>query len=73
VLSYRWFLYLEPGSASSDDVMLSEATGPNAIVTIRGGAVGKSIHVVLAVTDNGSPPLTRYGRAVIRSGDPGTK
>jgi Protein of unknown function (DUF1593) len=63
-LSYRWFAYHEagtyPGEAMVDDAEKEEAT-----LSVPADAVGKSIQVVLEVTDAGSPPLTRYRRIVI--------
>lgn len=67
-LSYRWFVYPEAGTygkaaplAGSDTDMASLA------VPVDAG--GKTIHVVLEVTDKGSPPLTRYRRAVVSVGE----
>ena len=63
-LSFRWFIYPEAGSYGRD-VPLSDATAETTTLTLPADAAGKSIHVVLAVTDNGEPGLTRYRRVVI--------
>jgi len=65
-LAYRWIVYPEPGSASPGVVVLSETTGPKTDVKVLPAATGRTVHVVLTVTDDGTPPLTRYRRAVIR-------
>jgi hypothetical protein len=41
------------------------ASGPKATLILPKDSGGKCVHVVVAVTDSGEPPLTRYGRAVI--------
>jgi hypothetical protein len=77
-LSYRWFLYAEAGltGAHGADVTLSGSEGPVAKVMVnarcrplwlpgipcQGPGV---VHVILAVTDNGSPRLTSYRRVVV--------
>ena len=63
-LGFTWFVYTEAGSFQGD-VAMSGADSPEALVQIPADAVGKSIHVVLAVKDQGNPPLARYRRAVI--------
>ena len=65
-LTFRWFLYTGAGSASPGDVTLTGASTSTATVTLAPAAAGHTAHVVLAVTDAGEPPLTRYRRAVIR-------
>jgi hypothetical protein len=78
-LSYHWFLYPEAGLTGSPgaDASLSGEDGPVATVTVKsacrpfwlpgipcpGAGV---IHVILAVTDSGSPRLTSYRRVVIK-------
>ncbi len=78
-LTYRWFHYTEAGAVS--DVNLADvalkADGPRATITAlspcrkmwidglvpcKGSGVA---HLVLAVTDNGKPTLTRYRRIIL--------
>jgi hypothetical protein len=66
-LSFRWFVYPEAGSYAKD-VPLSDATAETTVLTLPADASGKTVHVVLEVTDGGAPALTRYRRAVIRVG-----
>ena len=80
-LSYRWFVYSEAGlnGARAADVTLHSANAPAASAVLnspcRQGWVipGFAIpckgpgtaHVILAVTDNGSPALTSYRRIIL--------
>jgi hypothetical protein len=66
-LSFRWFVYPEAGTYGRD-VPLSAGEGEKTSLTLPADAAGKTIHVVLEVTDSGAPPLTRYRRAVLRVG-----
>ena len=74
-LSYEWFYYNEASTLQlSDDrsgqplrikdfnTPRASFTVPNARATPPGPA---TMHVILAVTDNGSPELTRYRRVIV--------
>jgi hypothetical protein len=63
-LSYRWFVYPEPGNYTGD-VGLRDGTGAKAALDVPADAAGKMIHVVLEVTDAGTPALTRYRRVIV--------
>lgn len=63
-LTYRWWVYREAGTCAGD-VPLSGADTADAALTVPADAVGRTIHVILEVTDSGDPPLTAYRRAVI--------
>jgi hypothetical protein len=62
-LRFEWFHYPEPGTYRGQ----VQIEGTTAVATVRvpDDAGGKSFHVIVAVTDEGNPPLTRYRRAVI--------
>jgi hypothetical protein len=72
-LSYDWLCYLEPGTFT----MSSSRTGTPLkieafdqakawfVVPTRGVWKYGSLHVILAVTDHGTPRLTRYRRVVV--------
>ena len=65
-LTYRWWQYEEadtyPGSVHTED-----ADKQNASMTVPADATaGQTIHIVCEVTDNGTPPLTRYQRVVMK-------
>ncbi len=80
-LTYRWFVYSEAGlnGVHAADVTLQSANAPAASVVLnspcrKGWAIpGFAIpckgpgtaHVILAVTDNGSPALTSYRRIIL--------
>jgi hypothetical protein len=61
-LTYRWWQYEEADSAESK-VTIKNASTTQASFVVPNEA-GKQVHVVLEVTDNGSPPLVRYQRVV---------
>jgi Protein of unknown function (DUF1593) len=78
-LTHRWFHYGEAGADTGvnlADVTIN-STGPRATITANApcrkmwidGFVpckGSGIaHIILAVTDNGKPPLTRYKRIIL--------
>ncbi len=63
-ISVRWFIYRE-ASRNGELAELSADTGQRTTVTTRCASDMAQIHVIAAVTDNGSPPLTRYRRAII--------
>lgn len=71
-LSYKWFYYGEPGTftissaKTSDPLKIENADKANAwfIVPKKFGRPG-TMHIILAVTDNGTPALTRYKRVII--------
>ncbi|WP_332835853.1 hypothetical protein [Sphingomonas prati] len=63
-LSYRWFQYREAGTCG--DIALS-STENLYERSFRVPSVTRTCdaHFVLAVTDRGTPPLTRYRRIVV--------
>jgi hypothetical protein len=66
-LTFDWWIYHEaaphPGMGR-----LENAHTPKATFVPASDQSGGAVHVVLTVTDGGSPPLTRYGRVIISSG-----
>jgi hypothetical protein len=74
-LSYEWFVYEEAGTrgmtSSSSGVKheIQNFDQPRAWLTVKTNRViapGKgTMHVILAVTDHGTPRLTRYKRVII--------
>jgi hypothetical protein len=67
-LTYSWFVYPEAGTYSG--AVRIEVEGSRAAVYVPSDAAGKEIHVIVAATDSGQPPLTRYRRVVLIPGDP---
>jgi hypothetical protein len=43
-----------------------QANAPDIRFEVPPDAVGKTIHLIVAVRDRGAPPLDRYRRAVLR-------
>jgi hypothetical protein len=64
-LDYRWWVYREAGTFAGP-VSLRGETGPAVTTAVPAAAGGKTIHVILEVTDHGSPPLTSYRRMILR-------
>jgi len=63
-LTYRWFVYREPGTYEGE-VKIENGDKDEAKISVPANANGKSIHVILEVTDDGKPKLTRYRRAIL--------
>ena len=70
-LSYKWFHYQEPGTfvlgtaRTGDAVKINDADMANAWFTApKRGRMG-TMHIIVAVTDHGTPALTRYKRVII--------
>jgi hypothetical protein len=66
-LAHRWWIYREAGTYDNP-VSVANANSDTASLTIPADATGKTIHVILEVTDHGKPALTRYRRAVLEVG-----
>jgi hypothetical protein len=63
-LRYRWWVYPE-ASTFDGPVPIRDANTSAASVTIPAGARGKTIHVILEVTDDGTPSLTSFRRVIL--------
>ena len=63
-LNFQWISYPEAGDYPQQ-VKFSGDRSEQTTAEIPADAAGHSIHVVLAATDAGDPPLTRYRRLVI--------
>jgi hypothetical protein len=71
-LSYSWFYYGEAGSLSTQNgrtgapLTIDGANARDASFTVPTNAFKPgTMHIVLAVTDDGSPRLTRYRRVIV--------
>jgi hypothetical protein len=72
-LRFQWFYYGEPGTFRLSDgrtgsaLKIEDPDQAKAWFTVpldrMGG--GGTLHIILAVTDRGSPPLTRYQRVIV--------
>ncbi len=67
-LTYRWWQYADAGSCRGT-VGIRDSDGPHAsFVVPEGTGLGDTIHIICEVTDNGTPPLTRYARVLVTVG-----
>ncbi|MGF7149023.1 hypothetical protein FHS96_002665 [Sphingomonas zeicaulis] len=72
-LRYQWFHYPEPGSftvssaRAASPVQIEGADKAEAVLTVPTDRVlhTGTMHVILAVTDSGTPALTRYRRVIV--------
>ncbi len=63
-LTFRWFVYRE-ASGHKGDVPIRDADRPRARLTAPSVPSSRTVHVILELTDDGTPPLTRYRRVVL--------
>ncbi len=70
-LSYEWIYYGEPGSLSLSNartgapLKIEDGNRKDAWFIAPKVAKPETMHVILAVTDQGAPPLTRYQRVIV--------
>lgn len=63
-LSYYWFQYREPGSYVGN-ITLEEPDEISISFTAPEVDEPKTIHIILQITDDGTPALTRYQRVIV--------
>ena len=63
-LTYRWFEYYEPGNCPEEINYAANDRG-NANIIIPENTSGSIAHIILKVTDNGTPALCCYKRIVL--------
>jgi hypothetical protein len=63
-LDYKWFVYNEP-STYRGTVTIEKSSASKCKVLVPSDASGKTIHLILEITDRGIPALTVYRRIVI--------
>lgn len=63
-LQYRWWIYADAGTYARP-VKLTNETSPAVTLEIPADSSGKTLHVILEVTDGGEPPLTALARFVV--------
>lgn len=70
-LSYRWFCYQEAGTLTMENgrrgeyLRIADADKPQASFLVPATGREGTLHILVAVTDNGKPALTRYRRIVL--------
>jgi len=63
-LNYVWVYYPEPGTYSGN-VNVNDTNAAKTSFETPKDASGTTIHILLTVTDDGNPPLTRYRRIIV--------
>jgi hypothetical protein len=63
-LSFQWEFYPEPGNFK-EALPIQDSNSPIATLTLPAEPTNADIHIVLTVSDNGEPRLSRYQRIVI--------
>lgn len=64
-LTFHWWQYKEAGTGR-ENLIIHNAGKARTLVTIPPNAIkGSTYHLILEVTDNGNPALTRYQRVII--------
>jgi hypothetical protein len=63
-LRYSWYLYLEAGTYAGK-AAIADNTSLRATLHVPADAARKTLHVILEVTDEGEPALTRYRRLIV--------
>lgn len=63
-LKHRWYAYPEAGTYKGSPA-IGANTSPQATLDVPADAAGRTIHVILEVTDSGEPALTRYRRVIV--------
>ena len=64
-LSYKWWTYKEAGNYPGR-LSIDAAEAVAATLVVPKNASGRTIHVILEVTDDGTPHLTSYRRIVVK-------
>jgi cellulose-binding protein len=73
-LTYKWWWYREAGGIFAPEVTLSTNSGETVTATVGGAAhvdqfappAAYNLHIILEVSDNGTPRLTSYRRAIVK-------
>jgi len=65
-LRFHWLIYPEPGSFRGAPPQIQDGDWAKAALVAPAVASEQTIHVILTVSDNGSPPLCRYQRLLLR-------
>lgn len=63
-LAYEWRFYPEPSSYKGN-ISIENKNNEVSSITVPEDASGKTMHILLVLSDNGTPQLTRYRRLII--------
>ena len=64
-LSYKWWQYREAGSLDGKIDIMNEDKQDASFIVPAEAKEGKTIHVILSVTDKGTPAISRYKRVIV--------
>lgn len=64
-LSYQWFYYPEAGTYRGKPIRFADQDQPRTEFIAPAVEKPEIIHLILAATDDGDPPLTRYRRVIV--------
>ena len=64
-LKSEWIHYAEPGSYRGPELAIDRARSLEASLIAPQVDATQTLHIILIVTDEGSPPLTRYQRLIV--------
>ena len=65
-LSYEWMYYAEPGTYKrKDPIEIKDKTSMKASLVAPKVDQPETVHVILKVSDDGKPALTRYQRVIL--------
>lgn len=68
-LKFEWIHYAEAGTLNTAFELAGRSTSEASFVVPPSARSGETIHVVLMVTDDGVPALTRYQRVVVTAAE----
>jgi hypothetical protein len=66
VVKVAWWQYNQAGTYPGDITLFDPAALTTTFRMPDDAQTGQTIHVVLEGTDNGTPPMTRYQRVIVR-------
>jgi hypothetical protein len=64
-LSCQWLVYPEASGYRGTIPAVADPVALRTTVTVPPDAARQAIHLLAIVTDDGSPPLTRYARVIL--------
>jgi hypothetical protein len=64
-LTYDWLVYPEPGNYTGPEVQIENPQTASASFAAPQVRAPQQLHIILVVTDTGTPALTRYGRVIV--------
>jgi hypothetical protein len=65
-LHFQWLVYPEPGHYQGPEIEIDDAQLTHVGIKLPYLDHAATVHILLIVTDDGQPPLARYGRVVVQ-------